>query len=250
MQLSKQNNPLLLLTLISFLHPSLCHVCALWDRTCGPVSWVSCRFIQHWFMQLAVEPPLTAFGPAQPLTTNVSWQSWSFSCQPCSLPRFWSPHGIQGLHQQSFASIKWVLSTDTDYFIILFLLYIKCSWILPFNPTLLEFVFILCSFLGMCCLCPAVVCYNDTQFLFISLAGNEGWWGSNAGQSPPSHYCIFKVMKLCAPAERSGAICRKPEARICFTAWHLKCRILRNVFILKCLILCLKDSVSGRGKNI
>lgn len=61
---------------------------------------------------------------------------------------------------------------------------------------------------------------------------------------------LFKAMELCTPAEGSGAKCRKPEARICFTAWHLKCRIIRNVCILKCFILCLKDSGFGRGKNI
>lgn len=157
-----------------YIHLSGCHPCALWDRTLGPVSWVCCRFIQ-----LALEAPLTAFGPAQPLTANVSrqFQSWCFSCQPCSLPAFEAsivPKGCIGLSLPNSKSIKSVLSNGTDYFIILFSLCTKCSWILPFNPTWLEFVFILCCFLGMHCLCAAVVCYSDTWFLFNSLAGIRG----------------------------------------------------------------------------
>lgn len=47
-------------------------------------------------------------------------------------------------------------------------------------PLVLGVLFILCRFLYMHCLCPAVVCYDDMLFLFLSLAGNKGWWESNA----------------------------------------------------------------------
>lgn len=86
------------------------------------------------------------------------------------------------------------------------------------------------------------------HMISLSLAGKKRWWGNNASHSLPPHYSVFKAMESCAPAGESGANCRKPEARVCFTARHLKCRIVRNVCILKCFILCLKDSVSGRGK--
>lgn len=77
----------------------------------------------------------------------------------------------------ALACLCWTWCLPSQYWllalIILFLLCIKCSWILPFNPTWWEFVFILCCFLGTYCLCPAVVCYNDTWFLFL-LQGKRG----------------------------------------------------------------------------
>lgn len=196
MQLSKQNNPVLLLTLISFLHPSLavtpvlsgtghvgqCH------RFAAGLSNTS---LSNWHLSLP-SLPLDLHSPSQQMSAG-SFRADASVASPALSPAF---EVSMKYPRFALACLCWAWNPSSQYWvlalIILFLLCIKCSWILPFNPTWLEFVFILCSFLGMPCLCPAVVCYNDARFLFISLAGNKGWWGNNAGHSPPRHYCIFQ----------------------------------------------------------
>lgn len=243
MQLSKQNNPLLLLSLISFLHPSLSPLCSL-----GQDAWVSVMDFLQIYPTPLYPTGTCAFGPAEPLTTNASWQwqSWCFSCQPCSLPSFWSLHGIQELHWHIFAELD-IYQVGTEYWHCLFFYFCFASSAPEFSH-LISLYWSSVVFLACIAFVQLWFLTMIHDFCLFSLQGIRGDEETMLATHCHPTFVLFKAMELCAPAKGSGAKCRKPEDRVCFTAWHLKCRIIRNVCILKCFILCFKDSVSGRGK--
>lgn len=142
-----------------------------------------------------------------------SWQfqSWCFGCRPCSLPSFRNLRGTQGSHSSVFAEHEtYRVSTEQRHWFFFFSFFGFSSNTSGFShliPLELGFLFILCCFLCMHCLCPAVVCYNDMGFLFLSLTGNKGWWESNADHPPPPHHCTFW-------GRRVVCICRRQWCRI------------------------------------
>lgn len=162
---------------------------------------------------LALEAPLpclwTCTAPRAGCSINDNWQfhRWYFGCQICSPSHFWSFCDTQGFHRSMFAEHETyrVSTKRRDWFFgVVVWFFFDFASDAPgfFHLVALElgFLFILCSFLFMHCLCPAVVCCNDTWFIFLSLAGNKGWWESNADHPPPPYYCTFwghRVVCIC-----------------------------------------------------